>query len=242
LPFCETVKIHDRDAVPQWSRTGTASSGPFTRVTQRRECLTYPLVRASDSPKSSFAPTCPTSAPLRVGPQSVSGQLPKDLDGGSRRSFGIPGALTAAGISFLGHLVPEEELGSAYAGLTQGWCSGTPRDCHVAHGGETTGVGASWVPGTMVLNLADRQSSASICRLATAGPYPPPEMPIDAGHYDGTSTEVHLRSPVRSTSVPVALGWYQVPLAVSLSSAPAVTGNARQGKVRFFEHKPGART
>ena len=106
LPFCETVKIRDRDAVPQWSITVTASSGPFTRVTKRRECLTYPLVRASDSPKSSFAPTCPTSAPLRVGPQSVSGQLPKDLDGGSRRSFGIPVALTAAGISFLGHLVP----------------------------------------------------------------------------------------------------------------------------------------
>jgi len=99
-------------------------------------------------------------------------------------------------------------------------CSGTPRDCHVAHGGETTGVGASCIPGTMVLNLADRQSSASICRLATAGPYPPPEMPIDAGHYDGTSTEVHLRSPVRSTSVPVALGWYQGPSAVSLSFAP----------------------
>jgi hypothetical protein len=48
------------------------------------------LVRASDSPKSSFALPYPTSALLLVGPQSVSGQSPKDLDGGARRPLGFP--------------------------------------------------------------------------------------------------------------------------------------------------------
>ena len=128
--------------------------------------------------------------------------------------------LTAAGVGFLGHLVPWEELGSAYADPTRGWCPGTARDCHVAHGGETTGVGASCTPGTTVLVRTDLSSSTRVCRLSTAGPCPPSEMPIDEGHANGTSTEMYLRSPVRSTSVPVVLGWYQDPSAVSLSSAP----------------------
>ncbi len=67
MPFCETVKIRDRDAVQLWSITVTASSSPFTRVTKRRGVGQEPcdsFLRVEGLP-SSGNPT-PTEPSVRI--------------------------------------------------------------------------------------------------------------------------------------------------------------------------------
>ncbi len=131
-------------------------------------------------------------------------------------------------------------------GLPRGRLTGTPhsragprRDYHVPHARDTTGVGASCIPGAAVLTQPTKNPRPAPAASQRPAPPPHPPHPIR----QGSRITRHRRRFTQFTRpvcpLPVTPGWSRGPSAFPRASHPAVTSDARQGWGQAFEHGPG---
>ena len=103
--------------------------------------------------------------------------------------------------SLLGHPVPAEGSASLTVGLPPASSAAGPRrGFHVPHERDTTGVGALFTPGTVVL-LPVEGSLVNRHLPLFQRPVPSPRWHIPSAglERDEASSRVHSRSPVRSS-------------------------------------------
>lgn len=116
-----------------------------------------------------------------------------------RGSYGVPVSccLSAAGIRLSGHPVPARELGLPCGRLTgHHLAAGPGRGFHVAHLGDTAGLGASSTPGTAVLSLTGCRARPA--PAASQRPVPAPRSCIPPRGYASRGINGGSRnSPVR---------------------------------------------
>jgi hypothetical protein len=127
--------------------------------------------------------SCPASYPRRLAeePAWCPGFL---LPFGHRRSL-LGSSISRWGVG--------PSLRSAYRSLLKG--AGPHRGSHVPHVRDSTGVGASCIPGTVVLTRSTRNTRPAPAALLRPVPTPRSNIPSCEVLYNETSTEVHAIHP-----------------------------------------------
>jgi hypothetical protein len=211
-PSCDALKIlrRNRRTLSSWVRQTMASqskgssSGPFTPGAAPVLPDVAPFIvsnvfvgsRVSANPLQRL--TRPTSAPLSgPGVRLVSGQLcgrPQEVSPDSR----CPAAFRRAGVCLLGHPVPAGDLSVPHGRPTELVTEPGPRrGSHVPHAQAATGMG--YAPGTAVFSRLVKCPQPPPAASRQPSPAPRGLHPIREAHLDEASSEVHLRSPVRSS-------------------------------------------
>ena len=229
---CDAVRIRCRRCRTQ------SSSGPFTItvVPQRRPtCPSVPVCSVI---------VCSQAHLTRVSALSGPGTSPCPASCAGRPAEAGRGApvsccLSAAGVRFPGHPTPAGGLGLPCGRLTSHvTVAGPHRGSHVPHVRGTTGLGASYTPGTAVLPRPVRNPWPAPAASQRPVPAPRLQRPTWRG---SRSRDIKRRFTFFTRPVcplPVTPGWSGGPSASPRASHPAGrTGDARRGWGQAFEHE-----